>query len=152
MNDDHHEQRSTVKVLDGQFKALIKSLDQLAGETSDEVLYKRPPRITIGENILRSAACLEQVFGGLTANLWDDPFEWTLPETLSTTERIREYLAEVDVARTEFFEHLHDAALVKLIAAPSGEQKPIIGVLLESLVVSSDYRGRAVVISKLLRI
>jgi hypothetical protein len=33
------------------------------------------------EQILRSARIVEQVSGGITANLWDDPFEWTLPET-----------------------------------------------------------------------
>ena len=37
-----------------------------------------------GEYILRSAAAVEQTFGGITTRLWDDPFEWTLPEALST--------------------------------------------------------------------
>ncbi|HEX2269316.1 MAG TPA: hypothetical protein VHH35_07275, partial [Pyrinomonadaceae bacterium] len=53
--------------------------------------------------ILRSAAVIEQTFGGLTANLWDDPFEWTLPETLSTPELVIEHLSEVDALRQRFF-------------------------------------------------
>jgi hypothetical protein len=43
-------------------------------------LYREQPATgdSCGEQVLRSAAIVEQSFGGLTANLWDDPFEWTL--------------------------------------------------------------------------
>ena len=54
-----------------------------------------------GEQVLRSAAIVEQTFGGLTANLWDDPFEWTLPETLSTSAKVIEYLNEVEATRQD---------------------------------------------------
>ena len=82
--------------------------------------------------------------GGLTANLWDDPFEWTLPETLSSTDRIIEYLSEVDLARQRAFNSIRDdSALTKYISAPAGEQL-LVNLLLETLVKASDYRGRAV--------
>ena len=95
--------------------------------------------------LLRSAAILEQTFGGLTANLWDDPFEWTLPETLSTPELISEYLAEVNAARQRAFASISgDNQLTKYISVPSGEPQPLFVLLIETLVKAGDYRGRAV--------
>jgi hypothetical protein len=100
---DHHSPpelpRELLAHLEREFVALIENLKQLVNSVTADLLYHRPPGITIGENLLRSAAALEQTFGGLTANLWDDPFEWTLPETLSTPELINEYLGEVEDAR-----------------------------------------------------
>ncbi|HET6980180.1 MAG TPA: hypothetical protein VFI24_27855 [Pyrinomonadaceae bacterium] len=96
------------------------------------------------ENILRSAAIVEQTCGGLTSNLWDDPFEWTLPETLSSPELIVEYLAEVDLARRRAFNSIRDdSALTRFISDPNGERL-LISVLLETLVKASDFRGRAI--------
>jgi len=96
------------------------------------------------QNILRSAAAIEQMCGGLTANLWDDPFEWTLPETLSNADRVVEYLSEVDLARQRAFDSIDDVALSKYIAVPSGESRQLISVLLETLVRASEFRGQAI--------
>jgi len=49
--------------------------------------------------LIRSAAVVEQCFGGITSRLWDDPFEWTLPETLTGSKQVLEYLSEVKEAR-----------------------------------------------------
>jgi hypothetical protein len=95
------------------------------------------------ENLLRSAAAIEQVCCGLTANLWDDPFEWTLPETLSSADRVIEYLEEVDLARQRAFNSIDDQALTKYIAVPSGESRVLISLLLETLVKASELRARA---------
>ncbi|HSE19680.1 MAG TPA: hypothetical protein VLB46_21655 [Pyrinomonadaceae bacterium] len=122
--------REIVQHIDEAFAALIASLKDLARSV--------PP-----ENLLRSAAAIEQMCGGLTANLWDDPFEWTLPETLSNADRIIEYLSEVDLARQRAFDSIDDAALSKYVAVPSGEERVLISVLLETLVRASEYRGRA---------
>ena len=93
---------------------------------------------------MRSAAAVEQTCGGLTANLWDDPFEWTLPETLSNTDLIIEYLSEVDLTRRGAFNAIvDDSALTKYISVPSGEPRLLVSLLLETLVRASDYRGRA---------
>lgn len=110
-----------------------------------DLLYRHPPAVAIGEQILRSAATIEQTFGGLTANLWDDPFEWTLPETLSTPESIVEYLSEVDALRQRAFSSIDsDEALSRFVSLPSGDSCTLMQLLVETLVRASDYRGRAV--------
>lgn len=136
--------REIVNQLDLEFAQLIKSLRDLVKLVPADLLYKYSPAVSIGENILRSAAVVEQTCGGLTTNLWDDPFEWTLPETLSTAERIEEYLAEVDVARRRVFNALNeDGALSKYVSSPAGEEKLVISLLVETLVRAAEYRGRA---------
>jgi hypothetical protein len=130
-------EREIVQQIDRAFASLIASLKDLDSSVPPDLL-------------LRSAAVVEQTCGGLTANLWDDPFEWTLPETLSSTDRIIEYLSEVDVARQRAFNSIrNDSALTRYISAPAGEQL-LVNLLLETLVKASDYRGRAVASSKLL--
>jgi hypothetical protein len=126
--------REIVEEIDQAFAELIVTLKDLARSV--------PP-----ENLVRSAAVIEQMCGGLTANLWDDPFEWTLPETLSNADRVIEYLDEVDLARQRTFDSIDDAALSKYIAVPSGESRQLIGVLLKTLVKASEYRGRAMLLS-----
>jgi hypothetical protein len=134
-----------VSALDGAFTNLIASLKELVRSVDQDLLYAQPPAMSVAEQILRSAAVVEQTFGGLTVNLWDDPFEWTLPETLSTPELIVEYLSEVDSVRQRFFSSIDsDDALSKYISVPSGEPTTLIELLLETLVRASEYRGRAV--------
>jgi len=89
---------------------------------------------SVGESILRCAGAIEQTFGGITANLWDDPFEWTLPEHLSTPDRINEHLAEVEATRRCAFSSFgDDASLLKHVVVPSGESRPLIDLLRETL-------------------
>ena len=122
--------RQIVQHLDQEFSSLIESLKDLVGSVPTE-------------NILRRAAVVEQTCGGLTSNLWDDPFEWTLPETLSDSDRIVEYLAEVDLARQRAFNSIRDDdALSKYISDPSGERM-LISLLLETLVKAAESRGKA---------
>jgi len=90
---DHDSPRQLLDHLDGEFARLINNLKQLLNSVAPDLLYQPMPAASLGENLLRSAATLEQTFGGLTANLWDDPFEWTLPETLSSVELVNEYLS-----------------------------------------------------------
>ena len=142
MENKTAEKREIVKELDLAFARLIDRLKVLVKSVSPDQLYRRPPSVTFGENILRSAAILEQTFGGLTTNLWDDPFEWTLPETLSSQDCIIEYLAEVDATRERAFCCFSDDALTKYVSSPAGEFV-LLSVLLDALVRSSDYHGRA---------
>lgn len=127
--------REIVQHLDQEFTKLIDTLKDLA--RSD------PP----SPHLLRSAAAIEQMCGGLTANLWDDPFEWTLPETLSNPDRIIEYLSEVDLARRRAFSTIADDGALSKFISVAGEQRVLISLLLETLVKASDYRGRAVLLS-----
>jgi len=123
-------ERRIVQHLEQEFAALIESLKDLVRSVPSEYL-------------VRSAGIVEQTCGGLTSNLWDDPFEWTLPETLSNPERIVEYLSEVELARQRAFNSIQDdSALTKYISDPSGERL-LVSLLLETLVRAAEYRGRA---------
>ena len=128
--------REIVQHIDEEFASLIRSLKDLARSVPPDFPY---------QYILRSAAAIEQMCGGLTANLWDDPFEWTLPETLSNADRVVEYLSEVDLARERAFNSIDDGALTKYVSVPSGESQLLISLLLETLVRASEFRGRATV-------
>src|SRR6266498_5641946 len=108
--DDSAEARNqtkkrTIATLDAEFALLHQNSCGLIQEVSPQNLYKIPfaglaeKGTSLGESVLRSAAVVEQTFGGITANLWDDPFEWTLPETLTTPESIVKYLGEVETTR-----------------------------------------------------
>lgn len=104
-----------------------------------------PAGHSLGENLLRSAAAVEQTFGGITANLWDDPFEWTLPENLATNERVIEYLEEVEATRLRAFARFaEDSDLLKEVQVPGGTTRPLIDLLAETLVKAADHQGRAV--------
>src|SRR4029077_21223590 len=110
----------------------------LIGATPAELLYRDPhgsrtiTAHSIGENVLRSAAAIEQTVGDLSANLWDDLFEWTLPEMLTTPGRMIEYLAQVEQTRRRAFAPFStDADLLKKVVVPSGKTKSLISLLLE---------------------
>ena len=90
---------------------------------------------------------MEQTCGGISSNLWDDPFEWTLPETLSTPSLVIEYLDEVeDTRKKAFARFLDDSDLVKLIGVPSGDPQPLVNVLLDTLLRAAGYQARVTVI------
>lgn len=98
---------------------------------------------SVGEYVLRSAAAVEQTFNGITTRLWDDPFEWTLPEKLSDKAAVLNYLDEVEATRARGFALFTlDDDLRREIPAPE-KLKPIIDVLLDALVKASHYQGRA---------
>jgi len=140
-----------ISCLDRQFTELHRTHRGLIGAISPELLYKQPPggsslfpTRSCGEYVLRSAAAVEQTFGGITTNLWDDPFEWTLPENLSTRERVIEYLEEVEATRKRAFDRFSDDSdLLKHVVVPSGETRPLISLLLETLVRAVEFQGRA---------
>ncbi|MDQ3821595.1 MAG: hypothetical protein M3362_28485, partial [Acidobacteriota bacterium] len=95
---------------DEQFARLHARSIALIEVVPQEKLYWQPrgspvafPLYSCGEHLLRSAAAVEQTFGGLTSNLWDDPFEWTLPETLKTPASVAAYLNEVEETRERGF-------------------------------------------------
>ena len=144
--------RKIINTLDEEFARLHARSCQLVEATSIEIFYRAPkgmaresPACSMGENLLRSAGAVEQTFGGITSNLWDDPFEWTLPENLSTLERVIEYLEEVEATRKRAFNRFaSDGDLLKEVSVPSGGTRPLINLLLRTLVRASDFQGRAV--------
>ena len=143
------EDRVVIRLLDQQFAFFHRRNCSLISTAPEDDIYRDPRRaegrrLSVCENVLRSAAAIEQTFGGLTANLWDDPFEWTLPENLSTAERIIEYLDEVEATRQRAFASFNrDRDLLKEIMVPAAKTRPLIDVLLEALVRTAEYFGRA---------
>ena len=153
--------RQIVASLDREFARLHVDACALIEQTSIASLYAvptqtgSPPALrqlpAIGESVLRGAAAIEQTFGGITANLWDDPFEWTLPEYLSTPEKVKEHLSEVEATRKRAFSSFaNDDCLLQHIAVPAGGTRPLIDLLLETLVRAAAYQAQASIMLKIL--
>lgn len=146
-----------LETFNASFDTVSARTRAILDSTPDELLYQRPRKLpqtfamfTVGEYVLRSAAAVEQTFGGITTRLWDDPFEWTLPEKLHSVVVIRQYLDEVDKTRGDGFAFLkNDESLSKSIPAPA-TIKPISQVLIETLTRSEHYLGRAYAVFQML--
>jgi hypothetical protein len=141
-----------VRSLGEQFARLHGRSVALVRAVPPGKLYWQPPRVgakvlpaySCGEHVLRGAAAVEQTFGGITVNLWDDPFEWTLPEALPTPAHVVEYLEEAEATRRRAFSLFHaDADLSKEIAAPSGEMRTLFSLVNETLVRAAHQQGCA---------
>lgn len=139
-----------VRSLDEEFARLHSRGVALARIVPAGKLYWQPreaarfhPAYSCGEHLLRSAAAVEQTFGGITASLWDDPFEWTLPEALPAPGDVARYLEEAEATRLRGFGFLRsDEDLSKEIAAPSG-MRTLFSLASETLVRASHHQGRA---------
>ena len=149
--------RDIVASLDREFSRLHQQACALIAATSIDVLYAVPEQTgssqlpAVGESVLRAAASIEQTFGGITANLWDDPFEWTLPEYLSTPAKIKEHLDEVEATRQHAFASFgDDVCLLKHVAVPSGGTRPLIDLLLETLLNAASFQTLALSTLKIL--
>ena len=136
--------RQIVESLDRAFARLhAGSCDTVQHTTSEQLYEPRGEALSIGESVLRSAAAIEQAFGGITANLWDDPFEWTLPEHLTTPAKVIEHLGEVEALRLRAFDSFtDDACLTKQIATPAEQTQSLIDLLLETLQRAAAYQGQ----------
>jgi hypothetical protein len=144
----HDSMKESINSLDEQFALFHRQSCELMDQLSPALLYQKASDVassdSCGEQILRCAAVVEQAFGGLTANLWDDPFEWTLPETLSTKDKMLEYLDEVEATRRRGFELFKtDHDLSKEIVTPSGHTQ-LLPFLLDTLERARHHQQRAV--------
>lgn len=150
--------RTLIGSIEDQFKALEIRLRSLVDKTPDDRLFWKPVpnettliEMSIGGCAIRSAAMIEQVFLGITRRLWDDPFEWTLPEKLSTKAAIFNYFAEVSEIREKGLAFLaSDADLSRRLPAPE-ELKPIFEVLMTALMNADQFYGQALAIYRLAR-
>ncbi len=142
--------RDLIEILEKRFAGLDAAQRSILGAVPAERLYWQPresealfPVNSVGEFVLRSAAAVESTFGGITTRLWDDPFEWTLPEALPTPAAVLGYLDEVAVARTNGFAFFtDDADLARSIPAPE-KLKPLSEILIDSLLRAEHFLGRA---------
>lgn len=142
-------ERTVIETFDSEFERLHARSCRLIETTPVELLYRDArasgDSASVGVLVLRSAGVVEQTCGGITSNLWDDPFEWTLPEALSTSARVIEYLREVEETRKHAFACVAgDSDLLKMIATPSGEMRPLVSLILDTLVRALRFQGRAV--------
>ena len=133
---------------DQQFAQVYSVWRELIQELTPESIYRRPNEmdssiLSCGEYVVKSARVVEQTFGGITANLWDDPFEWTLPETLTTREKLLAYFDEVEATRQRGFALFKsDEDLLKEIVGPKGETQ-LLSVLLDTLVRARHHQLHA---------
>ena len=142
--------KTFIDSLDRQFLNLHTRSCEVIKKIPEEKLFWQTnetkgsfPANSCGEYILRSAGAVEQTFGGITTKLWDDPFEWTLPETLSTTDLIFEYLSDVEETRRKGFALFHsDEDLRRELLAPE-KLKTIFSLLIETLARAEHFQGRA---------
>lgn len=136
--------------IDREFISLDTRSRELLKKLSDDQVFTKPRELagsmtmfSCGEYLLRSAAMVEKTFGGITTRLWDDPFEWTLPEKLANRTSILQYLDEVETTRIKgmaFFSS--DEDLTRKIPAPQ-TLTPLIEILLDTLMTASHFQGRA---------
>lgn len=145
--------KNFIEIFERRFSEIDKNSRRIIEKTPADFLYKQLnksetdfPFNSIGGNILRSAGAVEQTFGGITVRLWDDPFEWTLPEELNTNAKIIEYLDETEKTRNRGFElFASDEDLKKEMPAPE-KMKTIFEILLETVSKAEHFQGRAVAV------
>lgn len=141
---------NSFRLIDGRSRELLSRLNE--GQ-----LFERPRSVpnslaafSCGEYLLRSAAMVEKTFGGITTRLWDDPFEWTLPEKLADKARIIQYLDEVEATRKKGFDFfVSDEDLNRQLPAPE-KLRSIFEILLETLAQAEHYQGRAFAVFQML--
>lgn len=142
--------KSLINSFEQQFSSLHRRSKELLNLVPDDKLFWKPRELTrtfqmfsCGEYILRSAGAVEQTFGGITTRLWDDPFEWTLPEELATTTLLKEYLDDVEKKRSEGLSlFASDEELRREMPAPE-KLKSIFEILLDAVSRAEHFQGRA---------
>jgi hypothetical protein len=142
--------RHLLDAFEAQFTTIDERSRMLLSSLTENELYRRPAGtlssmepFSCGEFIARSAAEVEKTFNGITTSLWDDPYEWTLPEKLSTIGSLLGYLDEVEVTRSRglaFFQN--DAELSRQIPAPE-TLRPIGELIVDTIARASHFQGRA---------
>ncbi|MDQ5846016.1 MAG: hypothetical protein M3539_12065 [Acidobacteriota bacterium] len=149
--------RKIIESLDREFARLHLRSCAVVEATPANKLYsalragENVSTLSIGEGVLRCAASIERTFGGITSNLWDDPFEWTLPEHLSTPAKVLDHLNEVEAVRRQAFRSFTDDECLGLqVATPAEETQPLIELLLATLVQATDFQSQAIVAQKIL--
>jgi hypothetical protein len=131
-----------------QFEIAVDELYRLVYDAAPGSLFRRPAEQSVspGFCLIRSAAAIERACGGLSTRLWDDPFEWTLPEQFLREGALEIYLSDVRRAvETTFAMMPTDNALARVLPAPR-ELRTVFDVLLDALIESAQWRGRAALI------
>ncbi len=142
--------REMLDVIDNQFLSINEKSKEFIHLVPQEILYRSPrelPRtfaaFSCGEYILRSAAAIEQCFGGISTRLWDDPFEWTLAESLVDNRLISNYIDEVETTRKKTMTSFtDDSELLKRLPAPE-KVISIFELMADTIRRAEHFQGRA---------
>ncbi len=139
----------TVKAFSAEFERLHDNLIDVLNLIPEERLYWKPFEsssflrvYSCGELIVHIGSIIEYTFNGITSNFWDDPFEWTLRENLSSRSLVAEYLVEAAHVRLIALQGMNDADLAKTLHFPNGEKTTIGELLLRALTHASHHRGQ----------
>ena len=139
----------TVEAFSAEFERLHDNLIHVLNLIPEDRLYWKPFEsssflrvYSCGELIVHIGSTIEYTFNGITSNFWDDPFEWTLRENLSSRSLVAEYLAEAARVRRAAFLGMNDADLGKILHFPNGSPTTIGTLLLRSLTHASHHRGQ----------
>jgi hypothetical protein len=143
--------RERIEDFERQFETLHKSAAELLDAFPEDRLFVKialnGESISFGVELIRSAAEVEKTFGGITTRLWDDPFEWTLPEELSDKAAVKNYLEEVRSTRTNGLRCIKsDNELAQEIPAPE-KLLSLSEILTETVTLSTFHMDRASAIS-----
>ena len=138
-----------IEAFSAEFERLHDNLIDVLTLIPEDRLYWKPfdgsgfLRVySCGELIVHIGATVEYTFNGITSNFWDDPFEWTLRENLSSRSRITEYLTEAARVRQLAFVEMKDADLGKKLRFPNGTATTIGELLLRALTHACHHRGQ----------
>ena len=145
--------KQLIEAFDQRFLALEQRSRALIEKTPGDLLFQKPrdvPRSSCGEYVLRSAGVVEKTFGGITTRLWDDPFEWTLPEAFAGPLDVLAYLSETEDTRRAGFAYLKsDEDLTREIPSPE-KLRSLFEILLETLARAEHLQGRAFAVFQIL--
>ena len=149
--------RELIDTFEAKFHELSGESLALVETVEPQHLFRKPEKFantlelfSCGEFILRSAGAVEQTFAGITSRQWDDSFEWTLPEYMTSPERIAVYLSEVvNITRRGFSFFQSDQDLLRVLPAPR-EMKPLVEILLDCYARAARFQGKAIAVSKLI--
>ncbi len=149
--------RAVISAFDRSFSRVHLDSKKLLVALTDSLLYRKPREIpgsmrpfSCGEYIVRSAAMVEKTFGGITTRLWDDPYEWTLPEKLSSIIAVTQYLDEVETTRQRGFALLtDDSDLARKLPAPE-KMVSVAELLLGTIAKAEHFQGRAFAVYQML--
>ena len=138
-----------VGVLSAEFERLHANLIDVLNVIPEERLYWKPFEsaaflrvYSCGELIVHIGATVEYTFNGITSNFWDDPFEWTLRENLSSRSLIAQYLAETAQVRRVALADMKDDDLIKRLRFPDGTNTTIGELLVRALTHACHHRGQ----------
>ncbi|HZS46279.1 MAG TPA: DinB family protein [Blastocatellia bacterium] len=138
-----------IEDLAGEFTSVQQTIADVLPLIPEDKLYWKPfqsknhVRIySCGELISHAMGTIETACNGILNNFWDDPFEWTLRESLPNHEYLMIYINEVRSVTKEAFSLLKTEDLPKRIYLPNGEPTTIGKLLLRALLHAVHHRGQ----------